>query len=89
MDSSADRHRVTSLARRSKLRELDKARPVEREGYECRRLLAVNHSGGYGVPQCHGRMIATFSTITREPVVTCNVCGRVALAEPEAPDGPR
>lgn len=56
---------------------------VELDGYQCRRLKSSPHVGTHALStyQCRGRMVATSSLVTRQPTVTCDACGRVALAE--------
>lgn len=52
-------------------------------GYQCRRNINQSGSGTFGIqtPQCRGRMVASFDVVHHVACVTCDVCGRVALAE--------
>lgn len=53
--------------------------------YTCYRILdAMSGTAGPSTRQCRGRMVAGFDVVFRVPIVTCDVCGRVASAEVEA-----
>lgn len=50
--------------------------------YRCYRPVnAYTGTAGMSTAQCRGRMVAGFDVVSGVPVVTCDVCGRVALAE--------